>query len=112
MSNEKLSNEALKPPLRKTAVSGSGIDWKYFFGGGTMPYQEHYYKATVNNIRVEKHTFRGGVEYSVGNMDDAKCKYKTEKELLDAITPVECLKCHPGMPCPFCNGSGFFMPDR
>jgi hypothetical protein len=112
MSNEKLSNKAPKPSLRKGVVSGSGISWQYFFGGGKIPHQEHYYKATVNGFRVEKHTFRGGVEYSVGNMDDAKCKYKTEKELLDAITPVECLKCQPGMPCPFCNGSGFLMPDR
>lgn len=44
-------------------------------------------------------------------MDDVKIKYKTKKELL-AITPVECLKCQPGMPCTFCNGSGFLMPDR
>jgi hypothetical protein len=87
------------------------IKWEYFFGGGTMPNQEHYYRAVINGIRVEKHTFRGGVEYSIGNMDEAKIKYKTEKELLEAITPVECLKCQPGMPCPFCNGSGFLMPD-
>jgi len=107
-----MSTEKQNSASCQTAVSGSVIDWQYFFGGGTMPYQEHYYKATVHGLRVEKHTFRGGVEYSVGNMDEAKKKYKTEKELLDAITPVECLKCQPGMPCPFCGGSGFLMPDR
>lgn len=29
-----------------------------------------------------------------------------KKEVL-IIDTVECLKCQPGMPCPFCNGSGF-----
>ena len=61
------------------------IDWQYFFGGGTIPHQQHYYKAEINGIRVEKHTFRGGVEYSIGNMDEAKIKFKTEEELLKAI---------------------------
>lgn len=60
-------------------------DWKYFFGGGKLPNQEHYYKAYINGQRVEKHTFLGGVKYSIGNMDEAKIKYKTEKELFQAV---------------------------
>lgn len=104
------NNNPQSPALRKTAVSSSGIDWKYFFGGGIIPNQHHYYKSCINGIRVEKHEFKGGIEYSVGNMDEAKIKYKTEIELLNAVTPVECLKCQQGMPCPFCNGLGFLMP--
>ena len=65
----------------------NAIDWHYFFGGGAIPHQHHYYKSDINGLRVEKHTFNGRVEYSIGNMDNAKIKFKTEKELLDAITP-------------------------
>lgn len=60
------------------------IEWTYFFGGGKSPYQEHYYKAEINGLRVEKHTFRGGVEFSIGNMDEAEVKYKTEQQLIEA----------------------------
>lgn len=58
------------------------IEWQYFFGGGTIPNQQHYYKAEINGQRVEKYTFKGGVEFSIGNMDEAKKKFKTESELL------------------------------
>lgn len=61
------------------------IDWQYFFGGGTISHQQHYYKAEINGQRVEKHTFKGGVEFSIGNMDEAKKKFKTETELLAAL---------------------------
>ncbi len=62
--------------------------WEYFFGGGVIGHQQHYYKCEVNGKRLEKHTFRGGVEYSIGNMDESKKKFKSEKELLQAICEV------------------------
>jgi ferritin len=35
-------------------------------------------------MRVEKHSSSRGVKYAIGNIDEAKTKYKTEKELIDA----------------------------
>lgn len=61
------------------------IDWKYFFGGRGKRTFYRYYKSEINGKRVEKHASNRGVEYSIGNMDEAKVKYKTESELLDAI---------------------------
>lgn len=85
ITDQQQLNSVLSEPLQQCNVVGSAFNWEYFFGGGKIPYQEHYYKCEVNGKRLEKHTFRGGVEYSVGNMDKAKKKYKTEKELLQAI---------------------------
>lgn len=61
------------------------ISWEKFFSGGSLYNYHCYYKAFINEIRVEKHTFKSGVEYSIGNMDNAKIKYKSEKDLLEAL---------------------------
>lgn len=61
------------------------IDWKYFFGGSGGNTFDRYYKSEINGKRIEKHASNRGVEYSIGNMDHAKEKYKSESELLDAI---------------------------
>jgi hypothetical protein len=61
------------------------IDWKYFFGGGGSKTFDRYYKAEINGVRVERHDSNRGREYSIGNMDEAKKKYKNEKDLLKAI---------------------------
>lgn len=61
-----------------------GINWKYFFGGSGGNTFDRYYKAEINSQRVEKHASNRGVEYSIGNMDEAKEKYKTESELIAA----------------------------
>ena len=76
MKEQKL-NEAQNSVLHKTDVSGSGIDWKYFFGGSSGRTFDRYYK-------VEKHASNRGVKYSIGNIDEAKKKYKTETELSEA----------------------------
>lgn len=60
------------------------INWKYFFGGHGGNTFDRYYKADINGQRVEKHASNRGVEYSIGNMDEAKVKYKTENELIAA----------------------------
>jgi hypothetical protein len=75
---------AQNPPFCKTDVSGSGIDWKYFFGGSSGRTFDRYYKAEINGKRVEKHASNRGVKYSIGNIDEAKKKYKTETELSEA----------------------------
>ena len=54
MKEQKL-NEAQNSVLHKTDVSGSGIDWKYFFGGSSGRTFDRYYKAEINGKRVEKH---------------------------------------------------------
>lgn len=59
----------------------SKINWIYFFGGSG----EHYYKSEINGIRVEKHEFRGGCRYSIGNIDLAKQKFKSESELIKSL---------------------------
>lgn len=62
------------------------IDWKYFFGGTHGKQYDRYYKAEINGQRVEKHEHNQGVRYAIGNIDLAKKKYKTEEELLTALT--------------------------
>lgn len=84
MKKKKVSKEALNPALHKDDVSGSGIDWKYFFGGSSGRTFDRYYKAEINGKRVEKHASNRGVKYAIGNIDEAKKKYKTEKELSEA----------------------------
>jgi hypothetical protein len=64
----------------------TNINWKYFFGGAGGNTFDRYYKAKINGITVEKHASNTGVRYSIGNMHEAKKKYKTEEELLDALT--------------------------
>ena len=83
MEKQKL-NKAQKQALRKTDVSGSGIDWQYFFVGSSGRCYDRYYKAEINGKRVEKHASNRGVKYSIGNIDEAKKKYKTETELSEA----------------------------
>lgn len=78
-------NKDFTPPLRQADVSGSGIKWMLFFSGGSQSNYDRFYMAFICGIRVEKHTFRGGVKYAIGNIDDAKEKYKTEQELLNAM---------------------------
>ena len=82
-----MSNEVQITTSCQTAVIGSGIYWKYFFGGSSVLTYDRYYKAEINGKRVEKHVSNRGVKYSIGNIDEAKEKYKTENELSDA-----CLK--------------------
>lgn len=62
------------------------IEWKYFFGGSSGRSFDRYYKAEINGVRVEKHGSNRGTEYSIGNIDKAKKKYKSEEELLKALT--------------------------
>lgn len=64
--------------------SDSSIDWKYFFGGSSGRTFDRYFKAEINGKRVEKHSSNRGVKYAIGNIDEAKKKYKTETELLEA----------------------------
>lgn len=61
------------------------IDWKYFFGGTSGGCFDRYYKAEINGVRVEKHGSNSGTKYAIGNIDEAKIKFKTEDELFDAI---------------------------
>lgn len=62
------------------------IKWQYFFGGHSGRSFDRYYKAEINGVRVEKHCCNRGTKYSVGNMDKAKIKYKSEFELLEALS--------------------------
>jgi hypothetical protein len=70
----------------KSAVVGSGIDWQYFFGGSSGRTFDRYYKAEINGIRIEKHASHHGVKYAIGNINEAKKKFKTEAELLEALS--------------------------
>jgi hypothetical protein len=88
MSTEKTILENGQPAFSKTAVSGSGIDWKYFFGGGGGRTFDRYYKAEIRGKLVEKHTSNRGVKYAIGNIDTAKKKYKTEAELISACIGI------------------------
>ena len=82
--NKKSKIENSQPTLQQHNVSGSGIDWQYFFGGSGGRTYDRYYKAEINGKRVEKHASNRGVKYAIGNIDEAKKKYKTEKELSEA----------------------------
>ena len=62
-----------------------GINWQYFFGVGKIGHKRRYYKSEINGIRVEKSQSVRITEYSIGNMDEAKEKYKTEEELIEAV---------------------------
>jgi len=61
------------------------IEWQYFFGGSSGRSFDRFYKAEINGQRVEKHCSNTGVEYSIGNIDEAKIKFKTEEELIKAV---------------------------
>lgn len=61
------------------------IDWKYFFGGHGGKTFDRYYKAEINGQRVEMHSSNKGTVYSIGNMDKAKGKYKSESDLIKAV---------------------------
>lgn len=65
------------------------IDWKYFFGGSSGRDFDRFYKAEINGMRVEKHATQSDVKYAIGNIDEAKIKYKTENELIDACLNVK-----------------------
>jgi len=57
------------------------MEWKYFFG--TPGYR--YYHSEINGVRVEKLSTKQGNYYSVGNIDNAKKRYKTEEELIKEV---------------------------
>lgn len=61
------------------------IHWQYFFGGKGERTFNRYYKAEIDGLRVEKHESNRGTEYSIGNMDEAKIKYKSIEKLLIAV---------------------------
>jgi len=65
------------------------INWKYFFGGCTGVFFDRYYKAEINGQRVERHATNRGVKYSIGNMNKAKKKFKTESELIEACRKIQ-----------------------
>jgi len=59
------------------------LQWKYFFGGCSGNKFDRYYKAEINGKQVEKHASNKGTKFAIGNIDEAKKKYKTEQELID-----------------------------
>lgn len=61
------------------------INWQYFFGGSSGRSFDRYYKAEVNGVLVERHSNNKGSRYAIGNIDEAKKKFKTESELLKAL---------------------------
>lgn len=65
-------------------MDNNKIEWKYFFGGSSGNSFDRYYKAEINGKKVEKHASNHGVSFAIGNIDKAKKKFKTEKELLEA----------------------------
>lgn len=66
------------------------IEWKLFFSGGSAKTYQCYFMAMINGIRVEKMTHTKAADrFSIGNMDYAKKKYKSEKELLEALAQKE-----------------------
>ena len=82
MNQSKIENN--QPTLQQHNVSGSCIVCKYFFGGISGLTFDRYYKVEINGKRVEKHASNRGVKYAIGNIDEAKKKYKTENELFEA----------------------------
>ena len=62
------------------------INWKYFFGVRSIKKFDNYYKAIINGYRVEKKVSNRSVKYAIGNIDVSKKKFKTEKELIDAVS--------------------------
>lgn len=62
----------------------SNIDWQYFFGSSSKFTFHRYYKANIKGVEVEKYCSNRGTLYAIGNIDKAKTKYKTERELLEA----------------------------
>lgn len=62
------------------------IEWELFFSGGNSSVYQCYYKAEIDGVRVEKMTHTKAADrFSIGNMDYAKKKYKSETELLKAL---------------------------
>ena len=63
------------------------IESNYFFGGSGHGGRvfDRYYEARIDGIRVEKHANNKGVKFSIGNIDDAKIKYKSEGDLIKAV---------------------------
>ncbi len=61
------------------------IKWNYFFGSTNGNCFIRYYSAKINGIVCEKCGTNNSTRYSIGNFDEAKKKYKTENELIEAI---------------------------
>lgn len=80
-------NEVTNPASCQTAVSGSGIDWKYFFGGSSGRTFDRYYKAEINDKRVEKHASNRGVKYAIGNIDEAKKSIRQKRSYRRLVLP-------------------------
>lgn len=81
-------------PLNLQTLSDK-IEWQYFFGGqattttGQVKHTRFYF-ATVNGLRVEKRwSSPNKHSYTIGNYDKAKKKYRTEQELIDALSAGE-----------------------
>jgi hypothetical protein len=84
------------------------INWKYFFGMSGNRTFNRCYKAEIKGVRVEKHASNQGVTYSIGNIDKANTKYKTEDDLIKAVnanTRNDCFNCQ-GCGCTVCDGFG------
>lgn len=62
------------------------IQWQYFFGGCDKRSFDRYYRAEIKGVHVEMHHSQKGIEYSIGNIDKAKKKFKKEEKLIKAIT--------------------------
>jgi hypothetical protein len=62
------------------------IKWKYFFGGTCGRTFDRYYKAEILGVTVERHGSNKGVEFAIGNIDDAKVKFKKEWDLFLAVS--------------------------
>ena len=61
----KHSTLSSSPNSGNIIVSGSGIDWQYFFGGSSGRTFDRYYKAEINGQRVEKHGSNRGTVYAI-----------------------------------------------
>jgi len=65
------------------------IEWKNFFGGHGDKWFDRYYKAEINGHRVEKRETNRMTRFSIGNMDLAKKKFKTEAELIIEVNNLK-----------------------
>ena len=70
--------------MKEGDIVENKINWIYFFGGGGGRIFDRYYKAEINGKRAEKHASNKGTMYAIGNIEQAKKKYSTEAELIEA----------------------------
>lgn len=61
------------------------INWQFYFSGKDKRNRNMYFFGFVNNQRVEKHVYKGGVRFLIRDIGKLPTYCKTEDELIKKV---------------------------